>query len=316
MRYLLLASTAAFASFAVTAACGSALLAWASRAIPARLDGYAAASRAALLFRLRLLPAALAVVCAFGLALPIFVWFEPRDTDEPVSRTLVAIAGVGVLLLLRGAWRALAAWRATARTRRAWQAVGRLVPDRDAPLPVFAIDASFPIVAVVGVRRPALFVAERVLAECSRDELTAMIAHECAHVRAADNAKRFAARACPDLLGDASAMHRAWLAAAEEAADAEAAASRPNRAADLAQALIRVARLAPMAAPQLASAFYAGGGIERRVRRLVDPSGERNVPVRFSGPLVCAAAFTLVAAAIAAAPALHQIMEALVRILP
>ena len=316
MRYMLLASITVFASFTFAAVCGSALLFCTSRAIADRLDGFAASSRASLLFCLRLLPAALAIGCAFGIALPIFIWFEPRDTDEPLSRTLVTIAAFGVLLLLRGAWRALAAWRATARTRRQWQTSGRLVGDLEAPVPVYAIDASFPIVAVVGVRRPAMFVAERVLAECSRDELTAMMAHESAHVRAADNAKRFAARACPDLVGDGSAMHRAWLAAAEEAADAEAAASRPHRAADLAQALIRVARLAPMSAPGFASAFYSGGGIERRVRRLVDSSAAREVPIRVSGPLVWACGLVLIATVIAAAPALHQFMEAVLRALP
>src|SRR5262249_6234232 len=154
MRYLVLASVAVFAQFALAAACGSALLFCAARVIAARLDGYAAASRASLLFRLRLLPAALATGSAFGIALPIFIWYEPLDTDEPLSETLVAIAAFGALLLLRGAWRALVAWRVTALTVRRWRASGRLVHDLEAPLPVWAIDASSPIVAVVGVRRP------------------------------------------------------------------------------------------------------------------------------------------------------------------
>src|SRR5690242_20990294 len=53
---------------------------------------------------------------------------------------------------------------------RSWEARGRRLEGFDTPLPVFAIDEQFPTVAVVGVTRPALFVAERVLVERSEEQ--------------------------------------------------------------------------------------------------------------------------------------------------
>ena len=202
MTFMLLAAVAAFATFALVDAAVSALIAVAFGRVGSLVDRYSAASRSGLLFRLRVAPAVVAGIIGFGIALPIFVTFEPFDTDEPVSRTLVAIACAGVAIVLHGLWRAVSAWRATARVSREWQHRGRRVEiaGADPSLPVFAVDAAFPTVAVVGLRRPVLFVAERVLAECSADEVRAMIAHECAHVDGRDNLKRLVLRACPDLL--------------------------------------------------------------------------------------------------------------------
>jgi len=317
MTFTLLAAVAAFATFAVVDAAVSALIALAFGRMGSLLDRYSAASRSGLLFRLRVAPAVVASVLGFGIALPIFVTFEPFDTDEPVSRTLVAIACAGVAIVLHGLWRAASAWRATVRVSRDWQRRGRRVEIAgvDASLPVIAVDATFPTVAVVGLRRPVLFVAERVLAECSADEIKAMIAHECAHVDGRDNLKRLVLRACPDLLSRRAGVTRAWITATEEAADAAAASSRPGRALDLAQALIHVARLAPLATPELASSFYPGGDIERRIRRLVDPVPAPDAPMLGRG-VVVSGAVAIGTVAVLFAPALHQLMETIVRIVP
>lgn len=315
MTYWILAATIVFSVFAVMATAASVLVAalapWAAR----RLERYSPASRAALLFRMRMLPAAVAAVVAFGIAMPIFFWFEPRESGESVSLTLLTIGLVGAALLLRGAWRALAAWRATRRVLRGWQARGRRIDLFDAPLPVFVIEESFPTVAVVGVARPALFIAERVLRECSGDEVRAMLHHECAHVTKRDNLKRFLMRACPDVVG--ADLDRAWASAAEEAADAAAVARNPGFAVELAQALIRVARLAPASqAPALASAFYLGGSIESRVRRLVASGDAPDLARPFGTSALCAAALCAAAAVALVAGDLHQFMEVLVQRLP
>jgi len=319
MTFVLLAVVAAFASFAVVNALASALVALTFPRVAVVLDRYSPASRSTLLFRLRLLPSVLGVTVGFGISLPIFVAFEPFDTDEPVSRTLVAIALGGLILLVHAGWRAYAAWRATERISREWQRRGRRIDPAalgvDAAFPMYAIETLFPMVAVVGVVRPILFVAERVLAECSDEELRAMVAHECAHVVAHDNLKRFALRACPDLVGVTDGVTRTWTSAAEEAADAAAVGSHPGCALDLAHALIRVARLTPISTPALASSFYPGGNIERRVRRLVEPLAAPDAPRVLSGILV-STAVALAAAAVFLAPTLHQAMEAVVRITP
>src|SRR5205823_5089341 len=136
-----------------------------------------------------------------------------------------------------------------------------------------------------------------------------------AHVSARDNLKRLLIRACPDVFGAPCALDRAWTAAAEEAADARAAAERPAARLDLAQALIHVARLAVPEVPALVSAFYLGGSIDARVRRLVDlPAEPASAPwPRFALP---AAVLLFAAVEITVAPALHALMEQAVRFLP
>src|SRR4029079_15959248 len=135
----------------------------------------------------------------------------------------------------RGLWRAAAAWRSTARVLADWQRRGRPLAEADVPLPAFAIEDPFPAVVVVGVFRPRLFVAERVLRECSRSEVAAMIAHECAHVSAGDKLPRLLIRLSPDVFMGRR-LDRLWSGAAEEGADARAAGDDPGARLDLADA--------------------------------------------------------------------------------
>jgi beta-lactamase regulating signal transducer with metallopeptidase domain len=317
MTFVVLAAVAAFATFALVNAGASALIAVVFRHADGLLDRYSAASRSGMLFRLRVAPAVLAVVLGFGIALPIFVAFEPFDTDEPVSRTLVTIAGVGLAVCLHGAWRAFSAWRATARVSREWQRRGRRISieEDDASLPLFAVNATFPTVAVVGIRRPVLFIAERVLAECSADEVHAMIAHESAHVRARDNLKRLVLRACPDLLTPRGRLVRAWTSATEEAADAAAVGSRPGSALDLADALIHVASGA--ARDARAGQQLLPGRRHRAPRaRLVDPAPAPDVPLALGRWLAVSAAVVFVTSAVLLAPVVYQEMETIVHIVP
>jgi len=315
MTFSVLVGAMTLSAFAVVIAAGSAVVAWGAPAIGRRYHGCSPAACAAGLFRLRMMPGVLAAIAAFAIVLPTFLEFEPRDTQESLPGTVILLACVGGVLLLRGGLRAAHAWRATRRVLREWRIRGRRLEGFDTPLPVFAIEEAFPTVAVVGVVRPALFIAERVLRECPEHEIRAMLHHECAHVTERDNLKRLLMRACPDFLG--AELDRAWARAAEEAADAAVVEQHPGFALELAQALIRVARLTPAPeAPALASAFYLGGSIESRVRRLVQP-----VPVPTSSPAFghsVLAAVALVAAAVvlAAAPALYRVLEAAVHFVP
>ena len=319
MTFWIFAAVITLTSFAVVAAAASLLVRAFAPAAARCFDTDVPASRATLLFRLRMLPAAAACVVAFGIALPVFFWFEPRETGETLATTLVVTAAVGLALLARSAWRGVAALRATSRVRRDWVRRGRSLEGFDSAVPVFAIDEAFPMVAVVGFARPAVFIAERVLRECSADEVRAMVRHECSHVSVHDNLKRLLIRACPDFL-PARLLDRAWANAAEEAADAAAAAEEPACALDLARALIRVARLAPLQpTPGIMSAFYGGGSIESRVRRLLDER-PRSAPARlprYVRRAMTAGFLCLVAAAVVlGAPSLHQAMESVVSFLP
>ena len=315
MTFWLITAAVTFGVFAAVVTIGSMAVRIAAPSIARRFEAYSPATSAAVLFRLRMLPAAVALFAAFAIVLPVFLAYEPRATGEAVPALLAAFACGGAALLLRGAWRALTAWQATRAVAREWRRRGRRLDSFDITLPVYAIEETFPTVAVVGVAHPALFIAERVLRECPDDEVRAMLRHECAHVAKRDNLKRFLMRACPDFAG--ADLERAWARAAEEAADAAVVAAAPRYAVELAQALIHVARLAPSPeAPALASAFYLGGSIESRVRRLVEPGPAPHARLHTGRIVAGAAALAGVAFAVAGAPAIHGVVETLIRSLP
>jgi hypothetical protein len=316
MTFWLLAAIVTVVAFTVVVLGVSSAVSALAPIVARRLERYSPASRATLLFQLRILPAAVALLASLGGALPIFLIYEPRKSDESLPLTFVVVALIGVSLVVRGLGRGVMAWRRTSEVRQAWRDRGRRLDGFDTPLPIFAIDEPYPTVAVVGVTRPVLFISERVLRECSSDEVHVMVRHESAHVTVRDNLKRFIIRACPDTLGTSNLLDRAWSSAAEEAADAAAVADRPASAVELAEALIHVARLAPARTPALASAFYLGGSIESRVRRLIAPAGERMAPTPIVRAFLACATLAIAAAVIAAAPAVHGLMEVLVTHLP
>ena len=242
------------------------------------------------------------LVVSAGIVLPLFTWFEPRDTRETIARTLIVLAAIGGGLIAWSAGEAAAAWRGTAKLRRRWTQEGRPIEVGETRLPVFAVDEAFPIVGVVGIRRPALFVAERVLTACTPGEIAAIFAHEHAHVAARDNLWRLVLRAAPALLPRAAGagMDRAWDDAAERF--------------DLASALIRISRLVPerACAPAGVSAFHDGGPIESRVRRLLEPPTERTIAAPFVAVSALTAAAVVVIALARLAPRLHDAIESIV----
>jgi beta-lactamase regulating signal transducer with metallopeptidase domain len=314
MRFWILAAVSALSAFAVFTLLGTFAAGLSRRLLAPAIDCAPAARRSQLLFAVRMLPVTAAATAAFAIALPVFLWFEDRGTAEPINRTLALLAGTAACLVARGAWRAASAWRATTAVMARWQESGRQLEGLTERLPAYAIDEAFPTVAVAGIFRPRLFIAECVLRDFPAPEIAAMIAHECAHVSAFDNVKRLLMRASPDVFG-IPAVEREWAAAAEEAADARAATLGPSARLDLAQALIRIARLAVPSGPQLASAFYLGGSIDARVRRLVDAPPAAATP-RWLRLALPAAALLVASAVVAAAPSLHALMEQAVRLLP
>jgi beta-lactamase regulating signal transducer with metallopeptidase domain len=315
--YWQLAAAITFASFAVITCVASVVSALTANALGRLVDERTQRSRAAGLLVLRLLPFVAGLVGAFAIVLPLFLWFEPSDTQESVAKTLAVLGAAGALWLALGAWRAALAWRATRALAREWHGRGRRLDTFDVPIPVFAIDETYPMVAVVGFRRPELFISERVLRACSPDEVHAMILHECAHAAAYDNTKRFVLRACPPLLSANRSLDTLWAHATEEAADAAATRSRPGLRTDLAHALVTIARLATVTHPPLpVSALYLGGSIESRVRRLLAPPTPQAPPrVRIS-VVSLVAIVTTIAAAIMFGSTLHSALEAVVKFLP
>ena len=317
--YLVLAAVVTMSAFFVTLTMASAVLGGLTRRLTRTVAAYSPESQSRALFAALAFPSALALgVASLGVLLP-FVIFEPMDTDEraPVSLSVLAIAGTGMLVTFVS--RLVRSWRATVALRRAWMARARRLGD-DAGLAVYGIEEPFPIVAVVGIRRPALFVSETVLESCSRDEVDAMMAHERAHVRTRDNLRRLVLDACADFVPTSRRreLSRAWQDATEKAADSAAAERGETSVTDLASALVSIGRLAQSGTlvPTISSAFYSGSGLESRVRRLVQRGSTPESASRSIVSSIVGVSVAVILAMLAAAPLVYEGTEALIKHLP
>jgi Zn-dependent protease with chaperone function len=239
---------------------------------------WSARVRAALLFALRIIPAAVSVVLVTTLLVPSYLKYEPPTTTEEIGTKLALISLVSATGVLLACWRGLASWRATRSLMKEWMREAVPVRIAGVNIPAYRIRHPFPVIAVVGTIRPALFVAGRVLDALSEEEMSAAVAHECGHLAARDNLKRILLRACRDVLTIVPcgrSLDRAWAENAEGAADEYAANLGPAVALNLASALIKLARMIPAGArPTMPlGAYLLGheeGGVRWRVRRLID----------------------------------------------
>jgi Zn-dependent protease with chaperone function len=240
-----------------------------------------ARARAEVLFAMRVGPPAVAVISVAALLIPSYLAYEPYSTNEFVSKKLAALAilsAIGVALALSRGFRS---WLATRSLLRKWLAAATPIQLPEIDVPTFRIRHPFPIIAVVGMFRPRLFIAERVIESLSQEEMVAAIAHECGHLAARDNLKRSLLRACRDALmivPCGRSIDRAWSENAEAAADEHAADRGAAVALNLASALIEIARMVPPGArPSMpAGAFILGNetrGVRGRVNRLLALAG-------------------------------------------
>jgi Zn-dependent protease with chaperone function len=225
---------------------------------------------------LRLAPAVLSIAFVAIVFLPSYWRFEPRENVEGFDLTLTTLAMLAIAVIGSAVARGAAAWRSAARRTERWMRASRPLTLTGAAMPVFAVDADAPVMALVGVLRPRLLITRPVLDALTDEELSAGVAHELGHWRAWDNLKRLAMRAAPDMwfaTGAARWLERRWAAASEHAADRGAGGSERERCA-LASALVKVARLTPLQAPidGPISALVDGGDVTARVRRLLDDS--------------------------------------------
>ena len=207
-----------------------------------------ALTRSNLIFILRSLPLATAIVFIFAFILPAYLLFEPASPGESVGYKLAVIVGISAFGLAAALCRMFASWWRTRRLIADWMNGSEPVTVSGISFPAYRLRHAFPVIAVVGVIRPRIFVAEQVFAELDEAELTAAIAHEAGHISSRDNFKRIAMRICGDLLVLPlwKTLDRMWLESAESAAD-EYAADRGGRAfaLNLASALVKIGRITP-----------------------------------------------------------------------
>lgn len=225
------------------AASFASVVAW--RLLERRAAKWRARLRSDVLCTLRLMPLVLAATVSLAFVLPAFLAFEPWVSTETVGLKLAIIAVVSAAGLVAATARIFASWWRTQRLVKSWLKGSSPEVIDGFDIPAYRIEHEFPVLAVVGIFRPRVFVAEKVLAGLEEDELRASIAHELGHIAARDNLKRVAMRVCSDLLvlPFTKRIDVAWSEAAEAAADS-AAATR-SAALDLASALIKIGRLAP-----------------------------------------------------------------------
>lgn len=275
--------------------------------------------RATFLFQLRILPLVASVLWA-SLAMCSFFVFEPRAEDERIGAVLIGVSLIGLALPLAAAVRASIAVLRHRRVLREWLRDATPIDLPGIDIPAVVIQTTFPVVAVVGVLRPRLVVAQRVLDACPSDELAAILEHERGHIARHDNARRMLLLALPDPLswmGMGRAIDAAWHDAAEEVADEAPGDGRGDvgRIA-LAAALVRVARMvtAGETLSELpASALYRGEALERRVRRLLDPIPPRPRPPR---RYQWAALAAFIGLSIVLLNPIHRLLEVAITFLP
>jgi hypothetical protein len=276
---------------------------------------------------LRLFPSVVSLALIAFVFFPSYWKYEPRDYAEGFGFAIATVALAAFALAVAGIARGAAAWRRASRRATAWLRMARPVALPGTSMPAFEIDADAPIVALVGIFRPRLFITRSVVAALTDEELAASVAHELGHRRAFDNLQRLAMRAAPDFPATTSLarnLERRWASAAEQQADrracetAEAAGHAGARCA-LASAIIKVARMVPPVAPSTEpiSTLVDGGDIESRVHSLLDTAAPIARP---------RARHRLIAAAVAAATlalwyapllkAVHFATEVLVHTLP
>jgi hypothetical protein len=309
MNFIRLSVALALAWF-LAASVAASLLAAVLVRLTARLWVDRPVVRARWLFGLRMLPAATSLLFVSAVFVPAFLRLEPHDTAEPVGPILGLLAVIAAGLLATGVRRGARALRAVRRQTATWLRDAEPLPV-DASIRSYLVRDDFPVMSLVGLFRPRLFVARQVLDGLTCAEFQAAVAHEIGHRSSRDNLKRLAFICAPDLLastGFGAELAREWAQAAELAADARASRGNRSRGLDLAAALIKVGRLATTPAPigLPCSTLHDGGDIADRVRCLTGDA-PADTFARMTGRTGLAVALGLATAVLAVVVCSHAV---------
>jgi len=287
------------------------------------LYGQKASARgcADLLFFLRMAPLLVATAVTLALAVPSFVILEPRAVEESMGVAPLLLAGCGLGVMLAGIWNAAAAWVRASRTVARWsmaaRVVGVLPVNSRQPVSVLLTSATAPPLTATGIRWPSLWLSRAAQSVLTEAELQSALRHEVAHVRRRDNLRKLLLRlvALPGM----AQLESAWREATEMAAD-DAAVASASEALDLAAAVIKLSRLAPLQPPaELTTALVhsPAESVDARVKRLVAWTERPQTPARaYSWRYAWCAAATLAALAVTYSDLLvrvHAATEWLVR---
>jgi Zn-dependent protease with chaperone function len=287
-------------------------------------------SVAAVLFALRVLPLTASAAITFAFVVPSFQLLEPRsmNVDEGIGVMPLALGICALLLIACGCFRVFTAQTKTSRVVARWLEgalplnVDAVVENsvqnevqNEAPTVMFQSRREAPPLMLVGVSKPRVLVSESTVALLTHDELHIALKHEFAHMQTRDNLKKLIFRFCP--FPGMAKLESAWSQAAELAAD-DAAVSKLDDAVDLAAALVKLSRLAPVEVAPICTVGFVTGSISARVTRLLawDETG-KTPPMRIRAWHIIPPVFvTLLCVLATYGPALaltHEVTEWLVR---
>jgi Zn-dependent protease with chaperone function len=259
------------------------------RVLAPKAKNWTARRRAQIIFALRIFPFVGALIFVGAFLLPAYLLYEPYSTKEIVGVKLALPAMVSVIGIGIAAFRLFGTWRRTRRLVADWLAHAEPIEIDEVSIPVYRIEHPFPVVAVVGVFHPRMFIARQIFSSLEQEEFQAAIRHEYGHLAAQDNFKRTLMRVCRDLLvfPFGRRLDRAWAENIESAADEYAAQTGGKPAAlILASALLKIARIAP---PDAKPAMPAGAFLLEtqtayvtwRVRYLLQLAETKIVPAKY-----------------------------------
>ena len=231
---------------------------------------YPARRCADLLFALRMIPFVVAAGITLVLAVPSFLLLEPRAVNEPMGAVPLALGACGMAVVLGGLWSATTALLRASRTVRLWSSDARVVSaSSDDSVPVLRVSAAAPPLTAAGILRSSVWLSRAAEFVLTERELRSALRHEVVHIRRRDNLRKLILRlvAFPGM----AELESAWREATEMAAD-DAAVSSASEALDLAAAVIKLSRLAPLeAAGRTDDGFGAQpGGVGECARGALD----------------------------------------------
>jgi beta-lactamase regulating signal transducer with metallopeptidase domain len=256
---------------------------------------YSARRCADLLFTSRMLPFVVATGVTLALAVPSFLLLEPRTAEEPMGAVPLLLGFCGLAVMLTGVWKAAASLLRASRTVARWSSDARII----GPCPVNSVDAvsvlrsaAAPPLTAAGIFRPRVWLSQAAEFVLTERELRSALRHEVAHVRRRDNLRKLVLRLVT--FPAMAELESAWREATEMAAD-DAAVSSASEALDLAAAVIKLSRLAPLETPaELTTALVhsPAESVNARVERLIAWTDRGRSPAQeyLLGYALCAAA--------------------------
>ena len=274
-----------------------------------------------LLFVLCMFPCVLSAVVTMAFAVPSFLLLEPRAVREAMSPVLVVLCFCGMGVMLVGMWNAAVALvraaRAVARWSNGASVIGRGDADSGETVLLLRTAKAAPPLTAAGILRHSVWLSDAAEFVLTERELQCALRHEVVHVRRRDNLRKLLLRlvASPGM----TELESAWREATEMAAD-DAAVSNASEALDLAAAVIKLSRLAPLVpACELTTALVhsPAESVNARVERLLAwterQSSAPGYSLRYS---LCAAAVVVATLAVSYSSLLmrvHAVTEWLVR---